>query len=143
MSSRLRITMTLLATCFLSASLSAQKHIEAYDPEALFNEEVLAFQNQEYGAALTTFEQYRAAANDAKSQRCVDAQYYEAVSAMYLGHADGSVEVQFGASLLVFLFNVAFALFGEARYLGRGGTCADAFDIDLPSSLFFDNDDGC
>ena len=82
-----------MMTFALSVTVSAQKHIEAYDPEALFNEGVLAFQNQEYGAALATFEQYRAAANDAKSQRCVDAQYYEAVSAMYLGHADGPAKV--------------------------------------------------
>ena len=37
---------------FLTISASAQKHIESYDPEALFNEGVLLFQNQEYGAAL-------------------------------------------------------------------------------------------
>ena len=78
---------------FLTISLSAQKHIENYDPEALFKEGVLCFQNQEYGAALSAFEQYRAQVPDVKSQRCVDAQYYEAVSAMYLGHADGPAKV--------------------------------------------------
>ena len=83
----------MLATCLLSVSLSAQKHIEAYHPEALFNEGVVLFQNQEFGAALSAFEQYRALASDAKSQRCVDAQYYEAVSALYLGHADGPAKV--------------------------------------------------
>ena len=77
----------------LSISVSAQKHIENYDPDALFNEGVLCFQNQEYGAALSAFEQYRAQVTDVKSQRCVDAQYYEAVSAMYLGHADGPAKV--------------------------------------------------
>lgn len=83
----------MLAACLVSGSLSAQKHIEAYEPEALFNEGIVLFQNQEFGAALSAFEQYRALANDAKSQRCVDAQYYEAVSALYLGHADGSAKV--------------------------------------------------
>ena len=77
----------------LSVSMSAQKHIEAYDPEALFNEGVLLFQNQEYGAALAIFSQYRAQAADPKSQPCVDAQYYEAVSALYLGQADGPAKV--------------------------------------------------
>ena len=77
----------------LSISLSAQKHIEDYNPEALFDEGVLCFKNQEYGAALSVFEQYRALAADAKQQRCVDAQYYEAVSALYLGHADGPNKV--------------------------------------------------
>ena len=51
----------------LTVSLSAQKHIENYDPEALFNEGVLLFQNQEYGAALSVFNQYRNQAADAKS----------------------------------------------------------------------------
>lgn len=83
----------MLVFCLITASLSAQKHVEAYEPEALFNEGVLLFQNQEYGAALTTFTQYRAAVADSKSQRCVDAQYYEAVSAMYLDHADGPAKV--------------------------------------------------
>ena len=83
----------MLMVCSLSIPLSAQKHIEDYDPDALFNEGVLCFQNQEYGAALTAFEQFRALADDAKQQRCVDAQYYEAVSAMYLGHADGPAKV--------------------------------------------------
>ena len=77
----------------LTVSASAQKHIENYDPEALFNEGVVLFQNQEYGAALSTFTQYRAQTSDAKSQRCVDAQYYEAVSSLYLGQADGPAKV--------------------------------------------------
>ena len=77
----------------LTISASAQKHIDNYDPEALYNEGVLLFQNQEYGAALSTFAQYRAQAADAKSQRCVDAQYYEAVSSLYLGQADGPSKV--------------------------------------------------
>ena len=73
--------------------MSAQKHIESYEPDVLFNEGVLSFQNHEYGAALAAFTQYRSQAGDAKSQRCVDAQYYEAVSALYLGHADGPAKV--------------------------------------------------
>ena len=86
-------SLAMMTFCLLTISLSAQKHIDAYNPEALFNEGVLAFQNQEFGAALTAFTQYRAQAADAKAQRCVDAQYYEAVSAMYLGHADGPAKV--------------------------------------------------
>ncbi len=77
----------------ITISASAQKHIENYDPDALFNEGILLFQNQEYGAALSTFAQYRTLVADSKSQRFVDAQYYEAVSALYLGHADGPAKV--------------------------------------------------
>ena len=43
--------MIMVVFTILTVSLSAQKHIENYDPEALFNEGVLLFQNQEYGAA--------------------------------------------------------------------------------------------
>ncbi len=78
---------------FVTVSASAQKHIESYNPEALFDEGVLLFQNQEYGAALSAFTQYRAQVADAKSQHCVDAQYYEAVSSLYLGQPDGPVKV--------------------------------------------------
>ena len=93
MKSRFKLGLITGMLVMLTVSVSAQKHIENYDPEARFNEGVLCFQNQEYGAALSAFEQYRAQATDAKSQRCVDAQYYEAVSAMYLGHADGPAKV--------------------------------------------------
>lgn len=93
MKSRLKIGLITGMLFAATLSLSAQKHIEAYDPEALFNEGVLLFQNQEYGAALSTFAQYRAQTADAKAQRCVDAQYYEAVSSLYLGHADGPAKV--------------------------------------------------
>ena len=93
MKSRLRLNLILGMILTITLSASAQKHIEAYDPEALFDEGVLLFQNQEYGAALSTFAQYRSQVIDAKSQRCVDAQYYEAVSSLYLGHADGPAKV--------------------------------------------------
>ena len=93
MKSRLPLFLTALIICMLSFPVLGQKHIENYNPDAIFNEGVLCFQNQEYGAALTAFEQYRAFAADAKQQRCVDAQYYEAISALYLGHADGPAKV--------------------------------------------------
>ena len=93
MKSRWKLGMVWTAVFLLTLSVSAQKHIENYDPEALFNEGVLLFQNQEFGAALSTFTQYRAQVTDAKSQRCVDAQYYEAVSSLYLGQADGPAKV--------------------------------------------------
>ena len=93
MKSRHIIGLMLGMVFVLTLSASAQKHIDNYDPEALFNEGVLLFQNQEYGAALSVFAQYRAQLADAKSQRYVDAQYYEAVSSLYLGQADGPAKV--------------------------------------------------
>ena len=82
MNSLHRLALVLGIVISLTISASAQKHIENYDPEALFNEGVVLFQNQEYGAALSTFTQYRLQSVDAKSQRYVDAQYYEAVSSL-------------------------------------------------------------
>ena len=93
MNSLHRLALVLGIVISLTISASAQKHIENYDPEALFNEGVVLFQNQEYGAALSTFTQYRMQSVDAKSQRYVDAQYYEAVSSLYLGQADGPAKV--------------------------------------------------
>ena len=93
MNLRLKIGMIYGMLFFLTVSVSAQKHIESYNPEVLFNEGVLLFQNQEYGAALSAFTQYRAQVADVKSQRCVDAQYYEAVSSLYLGQADGPAKI--------------------------------------------------
>ncbi len=86
-------TLPLLWLCLIASSVSAQKHIENYNPEALFNEGVLLFQNREYGAALSIFAQYRAQASDTKSQRCVDAQYYEAVSSLYLAQAGAPAKI--------------------------------------------------
>ena len=93
MKSRAKLCLIILIMSSLSVSVSAQKHIEAYNPEALFNEGVLLFQNQQYGAAQSTFAQYLSQVSDAKSQRSVDAQYYEAVSALYLDYADGPAKV--------------------------------------------------
>ena len=93
MKSRHRLGLILGIVFSITISASAQKHIENYNPETLFNEGVLLFQNQEYGAALSSFTEYRSLAADAKSQRCVDAQYYEAVSSLYLGQADGPAKI--------------------------------------------------
>ena len=82
-----------LAAFLLSGSLSAQKHIQNYLPDALYDEGVTLFQNQEYGAALSTFSQYLASVDDPKTTKCVDAQYYEAVSALYLGNGDGEAKI--------------------------------------------------
>lgn len=79
---------TLLAA-MLSGSVSAQKHIENYQPESLYNEGIVLFQHQEYGAAQAAFSRYLDEIGDKKAQHAVDAQYYEAVSALYLGNGDG------------------------------------------------------
>lgn len=89
---RFPIALTLMM-CMLSITVSAQKHIEKLNPDALFDEGVVLFQNHEYGAAQSAFSQYMASADDEKSQRYVDALYYEAVSALYLGNADAATKI--------------------------------------------------
>ena len=89
---RLPIVLTLMV-CMLSITVSAQKHIEKLNPDALFDEGVVLFQNHEYGAAQSAFSQYMASTTDEKSQRYVDALYFEAVSALYLGNADAAAKI--------------------------------------------------
>lgn len=82
-----------MMACLLSTGVLAQQHVGQRTPEALFNEGKLLFENHEYGAAQAAFSQYVASDPDNKSQRYVDAAYYEAVSALYLGNADAASKV--------------------------------------------------
>ena len=86
----LHIIVLAALVCLFPLSLSAQKQLGQYDPEALFSQGVTYFENQEYGAAQTVFERYLTLVSDKKQQQAVDAQYYEAVSALYLGKGDGT-----------------------------------------------------
>lgn len=83
----------LLTLCLLSGFAMAQKQIRQYDPESLFDDGVMMFNNKEYGAAKSLFQKYLSSTNDMKLQKSVDAQYYEAVCALYLGHSDGNIKV--------------------------------------------------
>ena len=94
----MRTTLTLavpvLLLCLLSNSLSAQKQLPLYEPEALYEQGMMLFRHEEYGAALETFSQYLEAVQDKKLQQAVDAQYYIAVSALYAGQRDAEAKIQ-------------------------------------------------
>lgn len=75
----------LTLTAVLSYSLSAQKRIEQYDPEAIFNEALTLFENENYGSAAELFHQYMEIADNNENLRTVEAKYYEAVSSAYIG----------------------------------------------------------
>lgn len=75
-------------------SLKAQKTIPYYEPQALYDQGLVLFQNGGYGAALETFTNYLTAVDDPKLQKSVDAQYYIAVSALYAGHADAESKIK-------------------------------------------------
>ena len=82
-----------LLLCILSNSLSAQKHISDYEPETLFEQGQMLFQNGEYGAALESFTKYLSLVDDAKLQQSIDAQYYIAVSSLYAGQSDAEAKI--------------------------------------------------
>ena len=86
------IIMTLLLG--LSATTAkAQKKIAQYEPQALYDQGLTLFKHAEYGAALETFTEYLNVVEDKKLQKAVDAQYYIAVSALYMGQSDAESKI--------------------------------------------------
>ncbi len=82
-----------LALSLMTTNLSAQKTLPYQTPESFFDEGVLFFNNKEYGAAIESFDKYLKSVSDCKLQKVVDAQYYQAVSAMFLGTADAEAKI--------------------------------------------------
>ncbi len=78
----------------MTGSLMAQKPIPMYEPDALYEQGLVLFQNGEYGAAIQSFAQYLNRVDDPKIQKSVDAQYYIAVSSLYAGHADAEAKIK-------------------------------------------------
>ena len=73
--------------------LPAQKQIPCYEPDALYDQGLMLFQNGAYGAALESFSDYLKKVDDKKVQKAVDAQYYIAVSALYAGQSDAEAKI--------------------------------------------------
>jgi len=69
----------------LTYSLSAQKRLGEYEPESIFNEAKLLFDNKNYGSATNLFHQYLEMAAANENQRIVEAKFYEAVGSAYIG----------------------------------------------------------
>lgn len=113
----------------LSGSLSAQKHIESYSPENLFEQGLTCFNNGEYGAARSAFGQYLALTDDDKASRSVDAQYYVAVSALYLGNGDATAKLIRFADEHPSSLNANHANFLYANMLFKGKKYKEAMAI--------------
>ena len=90
---RLKLGLIIGILFLLSNSLSAQKQIPQYDPQALFDQGLTLYQNEEYGAALSVFTQYLSLIEDKKLQNAVDAQYYIAVCSLYSGQSDAEAKI--------------------------------------------------
>ena len=93
MKTRYPIIALLLMLC-LATTANAQKTAPLYDPEALYDQGLILFQNGAYAAAIEPFSSYLNAINDPKLQKSVDAQYYIAVSALYAGQADAEAKIK-------------------------------------------------
>ena len=78
---------------FSNISVSAQKEINQYDPQATFERGVMLFNSLHYGGALDCFKQYIASSKEECNQNIVMAKYYEAASALYLGNSDGETKI--------------------------------------------------
>ena len=78
---------------FSNISVSAQKEINQYDPQATFERGVMLFNSHHYGGALDCFKQYIASSKEECNQNIVMAKYYEAASALYLGNSDGETKI--------------------------------------------------
>lgn len=86
------IALSLLLS-LVATSAKAQKTITKYEPQSLYDQGLMLFQHGEYGAALESFTEYLNAVDDKKLQKAVDAQYYIAVSALYLGQGDAESKI--------------------------------------------------
>ncbi|MCQ2318012.1 MAG: tetratricopeptide repeat protein [Bacteroidales bacterium] len=75
----------LMLVMIATNSLSAQKRLEQYEPESLFNEAKTLFENENYSAAAALFSKYLQLAGDEEGNHAVEARFYEAVSAAYTG----------------------------------------------------------
>ena len=94
MRNRFTIIALTLLLCLTTMSVKAQKNITQYEPQSLYEQGLTLFQHGEYGAALETFSDYLNAIGDRKVQKAVDAQYYIAVSALYIGQSDAESKIK-------------------------------------------------
>ena len=69
----------------VTLSLSAQKRWENYEPEQLFQEAKLLFDNQNYSSAAELFHNYLEMTEGQNTQKTVEAKFYEAACSSYMG----------------------------------------------------------
>lgn len=69
----------------VTVSLSAQKRWENYEPEQVFQEAKLLFDNQNYSSAAELFHEYLDMTAGQNTQKTVEAKFYEAACSSYMG----------------------------------------------------------
>lgn len=80
-----------LLVSIFSPEVFAQKAVTDYNPQQTYQDGVLLFQQQQYGAAISKFGQLLKTLPDPNAQPYIDARYYEAVSALYLEREDAQL----------------------------------------------------
>ena len=78
---------------FITLYVSAQKEIDQYVPESLFEKGVLLFDNQHYASALECFSQYLSTSDDKNRDDVIMAKYYEAASTLLLEDSNGENKI--------------------------------------------------
>ena len=69
--------------------IMAQRQIGQLEPEALYDEALMLYENHHYGAAIELFGEYLEKTEGLNDQKMVAAQFYEAASALYLDNGNG------------------------------------------------------
>lgn len=79
-------TIALFVLIFVvTLSVSAQKRIEEYNPEAVFQEAKTLFDNHNFASATELFHKYLEMTEGRSMQKTVEAKFYEAACSSYLG----------------------------------------------------------
>lgn len=86
----------IISSALILATLcaSAQKEINQYNPEKIFEEGVLLFDNQHYASAKECFNQYISSIDSKNQDYIIMARYYEAASSLLLGDSDGENKIK-------------------------------------------------
>jgi len=85
MSQSKKIYALIVLVFVVTLSLSAQKRIENYEPEEIFQEAKMLFDNQNYGSAAELFHKYLTVSDNQDAQKTIEAKFYEAACSSYMG----------------------------------------------------------
>lgn len=93
MSLKIRFISLIFLMFAVHISVFSQKSVSSYNPEDLYQEGIILYQNKHYGGALNNFRQLLSMLENDKQQMYLDSRYYEAVSSLMLGNADGKSKI--------------------------------------------------
>ena len=80
-----KILLLTILLLFITVSLSAQKRWENYEPEEVFQEAKMLFDNQNFSSAAELFQKYLDMTEGQNNQKTVEAKFYQAACSSYMG----------------------------------------------------------